>query len=76
VRARYGDAVAVLGWKPEEPRFHLFRIEIDDVTFIRYAQSGDQHVARWPRRSEFVRQATGSTSVGPPEPIVDLFGSS
>src|SRR5690348_14796883 len=25
-RARYCDAVAVLGWRPEEPRFHLFRI--------------------------------------------------
>jgi Pyridoxamine 5'-phosphate oxidase len=75
VGARYCDAVAVLGWGPEEPRFHLFRIEIDDVTFIRYAQSGDQYVARWPRRTEFVRRATGSTSVGPPEPIVDLFDS-
>jgi hypothetical protein len=75
VRARYCDAVAVLGWRPEEPWFHLFRIDIDDVTLIRYAPSGDQYVARWPHQAEFVRRATGSTSVGPPEPVVDLFGS-
>jgi hypothetical protein len=48
VRARYCDAVVVLGWRPEEPWFHLFRIDIDDVTLIRYAPSGDQYVARWP----------------------------
>ena len=74
VRARYCDAVAVLGWRPEEPWFHLFRIDIGDVALIRYAQSGDQYVARWPGRTEFVRRATGPTSVGPPQPIVDLFG--
>jgi hypothetical protein len=45
-RRRYCDAVAVLGWSPEEPWFHLFRVEIDDVTLIRYAQAGDQYVAR------------------------------
>lgn len=72
-RARYCDAVAVLGWRPEEPRFHLFRIHIEDVTLIRYAPSGDQHVARWPRRTEFVRRETSATSVGPPEPVTDLF---
>jgi hypothetical protein len=27
-RARYCDEVAVLGWQPEEPYFHLFRVEI------------------------------------------------
>lgn len=73
VRARYADAVAVLGWKPEEPWFHLFRIEIHDVTLIRYAQSGDQYVARWPAREEFLRRETSATSVGEPEPVNDLF---
>jgi len=72
-RARYADAVAVLGWRPEEPWFHLFRIEIEDVTLIRYAPSGDQYVARWPAREEFLRRATSATSVGPPEPVSDLF---
>lgn len=46
-RYRYSDAVSVLGWRPEEPYFHLFRIDIDNVTFIRYdSETGDQYVAR------------------------------
>lgn len=73
VRARYCDAVAVLGWRPEEPWFHLFRIGIEDLTLIRYAQTGDQYVARWPSRTEFIRRETSATSVGPPEPVADLF---
>jgi hypothetical protein len=73
-RARYCEAVAVLGWQPEEPYFHLFCVEIADVTFIRYSPTGDQQVARWPARTEFVRKATSPTSVAIEEPIVDLFG--
>lgn len=73
LRARYCEAVAALGWRPEEPWFHLFRIEIEDLTSIRYAPTGDQHLALWPGRSEFVRRATSATSVGPPEPVADLF---
>jgi hypothetical protein len=72
-RARYCDAVAPLGWRPQEPHFHLFRVEIADVTFIRYGTTGDQHVARWPAATEFVRRATSPTSVGVEEPILDLF---
>jgi hypothetical protein len=72
-RARYCEAVAVLGWQPEEPYFHLFRVEIGNVTVIRYVPPGDQHVARWPEGTEFVRRATSPTSVGIEEPIVDLF---
>jgi hypothetical protein len=73
-RRRYCDAVSELGWRPEEPHFHLFRIDISDVTFIRYHPSGDQQVARWPARVEFLRRATSATSVGDPEPLSDLFG--
>jgi hypothetical protein len=72
-RAHYRVEVAVLGWQPEEPYFHLFRVEIADVTFIRYTPAGDQHVARWPSRTEFVRRTTSPTSVGVEEPVVDLF---
>jgi Pyridoxamine 5'-phosphate oxidase len=75
VRTRYCDAVAVLGWTPEEPWFHLFRIDIDDVTLVRYAPSGDQYVTRWPSRTEFVRRATSATSVGSAEPVVEFFPS-
>jgi len=74
-RSRYCDAVAVLGWQPVEPYFHLFRIDVDDVTLIRYAtdESGDQFVARWPLGIEFLRRATSSTSVGTPEATTGAF---
>jgi hypothetical protein len=62
-----------LGWRPVEPYFHLFVVDIADVTAIRYAKSGDQHVTRWPAREEFVRRETSPTSVGEPEPVTDLF---
>jgi hypothetical protein len=74
-RARYCDAVAHLGWRPVEPWFHLFRIEVDDLTFVRYAESGDQYVARWPSRTEFLRRETSPTSVGKPEPVAQFFVS-
>ncbi len=72
-RARYCDAVSVLGWRPEEPYFHLFRVEIADVTFIRHAPNGDQYVAYWPPGEVFVRRATSPTSVGTEGPVRDLF---
>jgi hypothetical protein len=72
-RARYCAEVAVLGWQPEEPYFHLFRIEIADLAFIRYTSAGDQHVARWPSATEFMRRTTSPTSVGVEEPVIDLF---
>jgi hypothetical protein len=72
-RLRYCDAVQSLGWRPVEPYFHLFVVDIADVTSIRYAKIGDQHVARWPARVEFVRRATSPTSVGEPESVTDLF---
>lgn len=72
-RAHYRDEVAVLGWRPEEPYFHLFRVEIADLTLIRYTPTGDQHVARWPPGTEFLRRTTSPTSGGAEEPVVDLF---
>ena len=72
-RLCYCDAVESLGWRPVEPYFHLFVVDIADATCIRYARSGDQHVARWPACVEFVRRATSPTSVGEPEPVTDLF---
>lgn len=74
VQRRYADAVAAsLGWDPEPGRFHLFAVDIDHVTFIRYdSASGDQHGAMWPPAREFVRHHTSATSVGDPEPVHDL----
>jgi hypothetical protein len=73
LRLRYCNAVQSLGWRPVEPYFHLFVVDTADATCIRYAKSGDQHVARWPACVEFVRRATSPTSVGEPEPVTDLF---
>jgi hypothetical protein len=69
------EVSAQLGWEPVPGRFHLFRIDIDDVTFIRYDDStGDQFVTRWPSKREFVRRGTSATTLGPPEPYRDLIG--
>jgi hypothetical protein len=74
-RSHYREAVAVLGWQPDEPSFHLYVVDIDDVTHIRYSGSGDQHVTRWPAGREFIRRATSATSVGDPELTADLLAS-
>jgi hypothetical protein len=73
-RDRYRAAVAALGWQPIEPWFHLFVVDVSEVTSISYAGEGDQHVARGPAGVEFVRRATSPTSVGDPEPVSDLLG--
>jgi len=73
---RYADAVAAdLGWKPQPGRFHLFAVDLSQVTFITYdpGGSGDQHVAQWPPGREFIRRGTSPTSVGDPEPASDYI---
>jgi hypothetical protein len=71
VQQQYAGTVeAELGWRPEPGRFHLFRLEIDDVTFIRWDSStNDQFVTRWPAAQEFVRRGTSATSLADPEPF-------
>jgi len=75
LQRRYADAVArTLGWNPQPGRFHLFAVDIDDVTYVRYEPAtGDQHVARWPPGSEFIRRATSPTSVGDREAVADII---
>jgi hypothetical protein len=75
VQRRYADAVAAsLDWAPEPGRFHLFAIDIAEVSYIRYDHaSGDQHTAMWPPGREFIRRGTSATSVGEPEPVSDLI---
>jgi hypothetical protein len=72
---RYAAAVAEgLGWHPVPGRFHLFAVDIDDITFIRYDDAtGDQFVTRWPRGGEFVRRGTSATSLGEPEQRHELL---
>ena len=63
-----------LGWEPTPGRFHLFSVDIQDVTFIRYEDaSGDQFVTRWPLGREFVRRGNGGTALGDPEPYQALL---
>jgi hypothetical protein len=68
--ARIADAIAeTLGWRPEVGKFHLFRIEVDDVTFIHWDErNNDQYLSRWPEGREQVRRGISATSNGPPEP--------
>lgn len=75
VQRDYARAVTEeLGWSPEVGRFHLFRVDVGEVTFIRWDDAtNDQYVARWPPAVEFVRRGTSATSQGPPEPISDLL---
>jgi len=72
---RYAAAVGEeLGWQPVVGRFHLFDIDLQHVSFLRYDhETGDQHVATWPPAKEHVRRGTSATSVGPPEPVTDLL---
>jgi Pyridoxamine 5'-phosphate oxidase len=76
MQRRYADAVAHdLGWNPLPGRFHLFAVDVGEVSFITYdpGGSGDQHVAQWPPGREFIRRATSPTSVGDPEPASDYI---
>lgn len=67
---RYGDAVsASLGWRPDLGRVHLFSVDIDSVSYLRYDDAtGDQFTVLWPQAREYVRRGIGGTSLGPPEP--------
>jgi Pyridoxamine 5'-phosphate oxidase len=75
VHRAYAETVqSQLGWQPEPGRFHLFRVDVDDVTFIRWdSATNDQYVSRWPSRVEFVRRGTSATSLGDPELIEELL---
>lgn len=65
-----------IGWDPVPGKFHLFRVDIGDVTFVRYEEaSGNQFMTRWPSKREFVRRGTSPTSLGDPQPYHDLFRS-
>jgi Pyridoxamine 5'-phosphate oxidase len=74
-QARYTEQVAArLGWRPEPGRFHLFRVDITDVTYIRWDDAtNDQYVTRWPTGEEYVRRGTSATSLGPPQPHPSLL---
>ncbi len=71
----YADTTAKqLGWRPVVGHFALFQIDLVSVTVIGYdPKTGDQHVARWPQRDEYLRAATTPTSLGPPTDVRRIF---
>ncbi len=75
LQRRYSAAVAEsLGWRPVPGRFHLFAVDIDDISYLRYDDAtGDQFVTRWPAGEEFVRRGTSATSLGRPEEWHELL---
>jgi hypothetical protein len=67
VHTRYADQVtAELDWTPVPGHFHLFRLEIDSIVYIRY-EDGDQYLTTWPPGNEQVRRKLTPTSLHPPE---------
>ena len=75
VQQRYADAVGqALGWTPVPGEFHLFSVDIADVSYLRYDDAtGDQYVSMWPPPREFVRRGTSATMVGAPEPRTEYL---
>jgi hypothetical protein len=72
--ARGRERLIEPGWQPEPGRFHLFAVELIEVSFLRYDDAtGDQFVTQWPPAREFVRRGTTATSLGAPEPLADLI---
>lgn len=73
-------AVAIaeqLGWRPEVGKFHLFRVDVEDVTFIHWDdRNNDQFLTRWPEGREQVRRGTSATSNGPAEPHREFLDGS
>jgi hypothetical protein len=67
-QSRYADEIdRSFGWRPKPGRFHLFAVNIEEISFIRYdADTGDRYVCTWPNGHEFVRRVTNATSMGKP----------
>jgi len=79
VQSRYAVAVAVaaaLGSNPEPRRFHLFAVDIEQVTVIRYDYAtGGQHAALPPRCGIHPPRDTATSRGGDREPATDILVS-
>ncbi|HET8606120.1 MAG TPA: pyridoxamine 5'-phosphate oxidase family protein [Gaiellaceae bacterium] len=68
------DAVASRkDYEPVPGKFHLFRVEIDEIAFVRWGDDNDQYLTRWPPGVEQLRRGTSATSNAPPEPYRELL---
>lgn len=48
VRSRFCDALfEKIGWKPEEPEFHLFAIDVRSAAFVRFEDEEMEHIVWW-----------------------------
>jgi hypothetical protein len=55
---------AEIGWRPVAGEFTLLVVDVEDVTYIVYdADTGGQHVVRWPAGWEYVRPSLTPTSL-------------
>jgi hypothetical protein len=77
VQHRYAQAVAQsLGWDVQVGRVHLFEVNAEHLTYIRYDPVTDhQHVAMWPPAREFIRQHDTPTSLSDRQPAADIIRS-
>jgi hypothetical protein len=74
IHHRYArEAADELGWVAVVGDFALFAIEIDDLSYVSFDESGAQHVARWPANVEFVRPAISPTKLGAREDVHRLI---
>jgi hypothetical protein len=74
INKEIADAVAEQkNYVPVPGKFHLFRVDIDSISFIRWGEDNDQYTTRWPPGVEQIRRGTSATSNAPPEPFSDLL---
>jgi hypothetical protein len=69
-------AAAVANQKDYTPvpgKFHLLRVDIEEITFVRWDGDNDQYLTRWPPGVEQLRRGTSATSNAPPEPYSELL---
>lgn len=69
-------AAAVAGAKDYAPvpgKFHLFRVDVEEIAFVRWGDDNDQYLTRWPPGVEQLRRGTSATSNAPPEPHAELL---
>jgi hypothetical protein len=75
LNARIAHAISEqLGWSPVPGKFHLFRVDVDDITAMRWDDANnDQYMTRWPADVEQVRHGTSATSLDPAKPHRELL---
>jgi Pyridoxamine 5'-phosphate oxidase len=73
VLAGFARAVTeTLGWTPDIGQSHVFRIDVEEVTVVRWIDAtNDQFVTRWPAMVDELRPGTSAQARGPAVPSPD-----